>query len=101
MLSLTCWTMHVVFCCRAAIVTVQNEQLDRFHVKDSMQQASQDIQGGRILQVSSAPHATRYYLHGRAPLRLMLRSSHAIAALSRAASASRRWLTAMNDTTTQ
>jgi hypothetical protein len=30
---------------------VQNERLDRFHVKDSMQQAVQDIQGGRILQV--------------------------------------------------
>lgn len=37
--------------CRAAIVSVQNERLDRFHVKDSMQQAAQDIQGGRILQV--------------------------------------------------
>jgi hypothetical protein len=36
--------------CRAAIVAVQNERLDRFHVKDSMHQASQDIQGGRILQ---------------------------------------------------
>lgn len=34
-------------------MAVQNEQLDRFHVKDSMQQAAQDIQGGRILQVRS------------------------------------------------
>jgi hypothetical protein len=32
-------------------VAVQNERLDRFHVKESMHQVSQDIQGGRILQV--------------------------------------------------
>jgi hypothetical protein len=32
-------------------MAVQNEQLDRFHVRDNMRQAAQDIQGGRILQV--------------------------------------------------
>lgn len=30
---------------------MQNERLDRFHVKDNMHQVVQDIQGGRILQV--------------------------------------------------
>jgi hypothetical protein len=38
------------------MVAAQNERLDSFHVKDSMHQAAQDIQGGRILQVCGCAH---------------------------------------------
>jgi hypothetical protein len=37
---------------------VQNERLDRFHVKDNMHQVVQDIQGGRILQVRALASVT-------------------------------------------
>lgn len=37
-------------CCRADIVNVQNTRLDRFHVKEHMQRANEDIQSGRIIQ---------------------------------------------------
>jgi hypothetical protein len=37
---------------------VQNERLDRFHVKENMHQVTQDIQGGRILQVRMSATGT-------------------------------------------
>jgi chloride channel 7 len=36
--------------CRGDIVEVQNNKLDRFHVKEHLQQAASDIRDGRILQ---------------------------------------------------
>eukprot|EP00878_Enallax_costatus_P010897 GHUV01011381.1.p1 GENE.GHUV01011381.1~~GHUV01011381.1.p1 ORF type:complete len:670 (+),score=126.18 GHUV01011381.1:946-2955(+) len=35
---------------RVDIVGVQSHQLDKFHVKENLQQASKDIEGGRIIQ---------------------------------------------------
>lgn len=42
--------LGVVLRCRRDIVGVQSHQLDKFHVKENLQQASKDIQNGRILQ---------------------------------------------------
>lgn len=37
-------------CCRTDIVAVQSQQLDSLHVKQNLQQASKDIEQGKILQ---------------------------------------------------